>query len=293
MRVNILIIGAGRSGTTTLSKILENHSQVCFSKIKEVHYFSIDDLFARGEKYYHSFFPCHADKKIIASADTYLLPAHKAIQKIKDYNPDIKIIVMLRNPVDRAYSSYNYSINYGYHKEYQLFIHSIKKEENIEKEENIVQLNNLGHFYCSLYYLHLSEWLKILDKKNFLFLPFDLIKNDIEELKKRLSNFLNIDIQEFNNVDNTKKHNANAVPKSKIFEQFLLNRDNPVRKFIRNVFPESLKKKIIHSNIVDKIHNINRKSSDYKPLSSEERKKAEEFFKKDLEMLKNITNVNL
>jgi hypothetical protein len=293
MQVNTLIIGAGRSGTTTLGKILESHSQVCFSKIKEVHYFSIDDLFARGKDYYHSFFPCGDEKKIIASADTYLLPAYNAIQKIKDYNPDMKIIVMLRNPVDRAYSSYNYSINYGYHKNYESFITSIEKEKNIVNEKNIVQLNNIGHFYCSLYYLHLAEWLKVFDRGNFLFLPFNLIKTDIEEIKVRLTKFLGVDLQKFKNIDATKKHNANAVPKSKIFEQFLLNRDNLVRRIIRNIFPESLKKRIIHSNIVDKIHNINRKSSEYKPLSSNERQKAEDFFKDDLIKLKNITEFEI
>ena len=54
MQVNTLIIGAGRSGTTTLCKIIEGHQQVCFSKIKEVHYFSIADLHQRGESYYQS-----------------------------------------------------------------------------------------------------------------------------------------------------------------------------------------------------------------------------------------------
>ncbi|NPA36355.1 MAG: sulfotransferase domain-containing protein, partial [Chlorobi bacterium] len=225
-KVNTLIIGAGRSGTTTLSKLMENHPNICFSKIKEVHYFSISDLYKRGDDYFHSFFSDCKNKQIIASADTYLLPAYNAIKRIKNYNPEMKIIVMLRNPVDRAYSSYNYSVNYGYHNSYENFTDSINKEENIENETDIVKLNNLGHFYCSLYYKHLERWMSELPAENFLFLTINELKNSTDTFNSKLSEFLGI--TPFNdNSTGSKKHNANAIPRNKTVEQFLLNRENP------------------------------------------------------------------
>ena len=289
MRVNTLIIGAGRSGTTTLCKILEEHSQVCFSKIKEVHYFSITDLNSRGKEYYHSFFPHYKNHKIVASADTYLLMDYDAIKRIKEYNPNMKIVVMLRNPVNRAYSSYNYSVNYGYHNAYTSFLNSINEETSITEEKSIVQRNNLGHFYGSLYHKHLSQWIKAFPKDNFLILTTNELKS--EKLKQKISAFLSIDLFTEQESKNNKNHNPNAVPKFKAFEQFLLNRDNPVRKFIRWVVPSFLKKLIIHSNIVDKIHDINRKASEYLPLDSKTRDKASEYFIKDLKELKKDFNI--
>ena len=58
---------------------------------------------------------------------------------IYDYNRDMKIIVILRNPVDRAFSSYNYSVNYGHHKAYEHFVDSINREQHIESEAGIAK----------------------------------------------------------------------------------------------------------------------------------------------------------
>jgi hypothetical protein len=292
VKVNTLIIGAGRSGTTSLFKILESHPEVCFSKIKEVHYFSIEDLYCRGEKYYESFFPHFKNEKIVASADTYLLMDYSAISRIKAYNPEIKIIVMLRNPVDRAYSSYNYSINYGYHKAYNSFIDSIVFEKDIENEESIIQRNNLGHFYGSLYGKHLSEWSKIFTKENLLIITLDELKSNTDGFMNKLSSYLAINPFLLNQKYEGKQ-NQNAVPKIKSFEQFLLNRDSGLRKFIRWFFPSFLKKLIIHSNIVDKIHELNRKPSEYKPLSKQDKLLAMKYFEKDLEILKSEFGIEL
>lgn len=292
MIVDTIIIGAGRSGTTTLCKMIENHAQVCFSKIKEVHYFSIEDLNKRGPTYYHSFFPHLRNEKISASADTYLLMDYDAIERIKAYNPQIKIVVMLRDPVERAYSSYNYSINYGYHDAYDSFLDSIKEEENIEDESSIVQRNNVGHFYGSLYAKHLREWVKKFSKEQILILTTKELKDDLNGVESKIATFLDIKPFDEQNQSSTNR-NPNAVPKFRAFEQFLLNRENPIRKFIRWGTPSFLKKLIINSNVVDKIHDLNRKPSTYKPLNELTRLKAMKYFEKDIEALNNEFGIEL
>ncbi|HKJ41747.1 MAG TPA: sulfotransferase domain-containing protein [Sunxiuqinia sp.] len=283
MRVNTLVIGAGRSGTTSLCKYMEEHPGICFSVIKELHYFSIEELYQRGLEYYHSFFPEYKGQSIVASADTYLLMDHAAILRIKDYNPDMKIVVLLRQPVDRTYSSYNYSVNYGHHDAYPSFLDSLEHEKQIEQVKNIVDRNNVGHFYGSLYHYHLSKWLDAFPRENVLILTTNQLKNDPTQLHAELCRFLGIEYQ--GEQQEEKKLNPNAVPKSKLVERFLLDRDHFLRRWIRALFPAFLKRWIIHSNIVDQFHNLNRKESKYLPLSDQEREKAERYFKKDLEKL--------
>lgn len=285
MRVDTLIIGAGRSGTTTVCKHLENHSAVCFSVIKEVHYFSIEDLYKRGTKYYHSFFPHFEGQSVSASADTYLLMDHLAINRIKDYNPAMKIIVLLRNPVERAYSSYNYSVNYGHHEPYAKFLDSIEHERTIEDVKNMVHRNNIGHFYGGLYYYHLKKWMDAFSKENILVLKTSEMRSDPSKFQESICHFLNIQVDGFKGMGESRL-NQNAIPKSKAFEQFLLNRDNFLRKVIRSTVPSFMKQWIIRSQLVEKVHSLNRDVQKYRPLTAQEREKASLYFREDLKNLK-------
>jgi hypothetical protein len=287
LRVNTLIIGAGRSGTTSLYTYLESHSDVCFSNIKEVHFFSIDELYKRGESYYHSFFrKCHG-VPVVASADTYLLMDHDAIPRIYAYNPEMKIIVMLRDPVSRAYSSYNYSVNFGHHQAYAAFLDSLVVEKQIAWEANIVTRNNVGHFYGSLYYEHLRKWTAVFPREQILLLKTSGFKENPQKFSKELFSFLNL----LETQGKFEQANAAAVPKSRKLEQFFLDRNNVLRKIIRRWTPRFLKQLIIGSGVVDKLHSANRKEQTTRPLSEKEREKAMQWFRKDLQLLKKEFNI--
>jgi hypothetical protein len=287
LRVNALIIGAGRSGTTSLYAFLESHSDVCFSNIKEVHFFSIDELYNRGESYYHSFFRKCQGATVIASADTYLLMDHDAISRVYTYNPEMKIIVMLRDPVSRAYSSYNYSVNFGHHQEYAAFLDSLVVEKQIAGEANIVTRNNVGHFYGSLYYEHLRKWTAVFPREQILLLKTSDLKENPQKFSKELCSFLNLS----ETRGKFEQANAAAVPKSRKLEQFFLDRNNVLRKIIRRWTPRFLKQLIIGSGVVDKLHSANRKEQTTRPLSEEEREKAMQWFRKDLQLLKKEYNI--
>ncbi len=282
IKVNTLIIGAGRSGTTTLYSYLKAHNDVCFSYIKEVPFFSIDEHYRKGEKYYHSFFRKCNCMPVIASADTYLLMDHDAISRIFAYNPDMKIIVMLRDPVARAYSSYNYSVNFGHHNAYASFLDSMEVEKEITRESDIVKRNNMGHFYGSLYYEHLSKWTSVFPRQQLLLLKMSDLKDDLQKFSWELFSFLNLPDYE-GEVD---KVNAAAVPKNMRLEKLFMDRDNLPRRFIRKLTPRPVKNLIMRSGVVDKLHEANRKVQSVVPLSKEDIKMAMHYFKDDLQLLK-------
>jgi len=287
-RVNALIIGAGRSGTTSLCDTIARHPQICYSTIKEVNYFSIDSLYRRGESYFHSLFECD-NKKVVATADTYLLAAQSAIQRIYAYNPDIKLIVLLRDPVSRAFSSYNYSVNYGHHEKYYSFIDSIESEKGIKANEDLVEINNLGHFYCSLYGKHLLRWADVFGKDQLLILKTRDMANNPNIIAKQITDFLEIDQYKFE----FEKQNVNAVPRSRIFERLLINRDSILRKSIRNLMPRKIKQKIFKSGLVEKVHNVNRNPQKAASLTEEEQSRAFEYFKNDLDILEKEFGITL
>lgn len=291
-KVNLIIPGAGRSGTTTIFQHLENHKDICFSKIKEVHFFSVPELFERGHEYYHSFWKECKNEKIKAGADTYLFIDKNAPKRIYDYNPEMKFIIMLREPIARAFSGYNYAINNGYLDKNTTFEQSIKKEKTILNENTEIEtLNNLCNAYQSLYYKHLKFWFNYFPKEKFLILKTKELKN-IETLLEKISNFLHI--SEFEEGEKIMANLASVV-KSKKMQQLLLNRNTPTRKILRKILPTNLKDRIINSGIVDKVHKINRtdKKAPKRELLESEKEFAKKYFAEDKQKLEDELGIYL
>lgn len=114
--VNFLICGSQKSGTSALAEYLKQHSAICMAKRKEVHFFDKEHLFNdRGVNYefYHSFFQPGDNHLAIGEATPVYMYWTRAAKRIWQYNPDMKLIVILRNPVDRAYSHWNMEIHRG------------------------------------------------------------------------------------------------------------------------------------------------------------------------------------
>ena len=120
-RPNFFIVGAPKCGTTALSEYLKTHPNVYFSPIKEPHYFAED--FRQGtyslnnywvkpvetlQEYLKLFQDVHKQHKAIGEASTTYLWSSVAVEKIYQFNPEAKIIVMIRNPVDLVYSLHSH-----------------------------------------------------------------------------------------------------------------------------------------------------------------------------------------
>ncbi|MBA3731354.1 MAG: sulfotransferase domain-containing protein, partial [Gammaproteobacteria bacterium] len=106
MLPNFLIIGASRCGTTWMANNIKSHPDVFMPPKKELHFF--DASFDKGWDYYASFFPdkkCARYRAIGEATPAYLYMPQVA-RLIKSRLPDVKMIVSLRNPIDRAYSQY-------------------------------------------------------------------------------------------------------------------------------------------------------------------------------------------
>ena len=104
-RPNLFIVGAAKCGTTSLHAYLAQHPQICMSSNKEPHYFGSDlnidpQWRPRDEQHYLSLYQHKPDTPIIGEASTWYLYSEKAAQEIKAFNPDARIIIMLRQPAD-------------------------------------------------------------------------------------------------------------------------------------------------------------------------------------------------
>jgi hypothetical protein len=110
MQVAFIIAGTQKGGTTALDSYLRQHPDVCMARVKEPHFFDTDEYFtshAVDYQHYHDFFPPDAAPRLCGEATPIYMYWHDAPRRIWEYNPKIKLILLLRNPITRAYSHWN------------------------------------------------------------------------------------------------------------------------------------------------------------------------------------------
>lgn len=112
MKVDFLIAGTQNGGTSALDTYLRAHPDICMANRKEVHFFDNEGFFSDGQPNYaryHSYFPDVSDSTNtrVGEATPIYMYWHEAPRRIHEYNPGIKLIISLRNPITRAFSHWN------------------------------------------------------------------------------------------------------------------------------------------------------------------------------------------
>ncbi len=110
--VNFLIVGTQKGGTTALANFLATHPDICMAPVKEVHFFDYDRHYLHPNRstpnwdYYHSFFPNYTGQPAVGEATPIYMYLPWIAPRLHAYNPNLKLIAILRHPIDRAYSQY-------------------------------------------------------------------------------------------------------------------------------------------------------------------------------------------
>jgi len=171
-KIDFLIIGAQKSGTTSLYEYLTAHPLIDAAKKKEVHYFNLNHQ--KGNKWYHQFFPWNKSH-LQGEASPYYLFDESVPAKVKAYNPKIKLIVILRDPSERAFSHYRMNVRLGM--ENLGFLEALNAEDERIKENDLLSPTNPQLLYSykhrGLYSKQLSNWLKHFPREQLMILKYD------------------------------------------------------------------------------------------------------------------------
>src|SRR6267143_3221455 len=108
-RLNFILAGAQKSGTTALHYFLEKHPNVTMGERQEMHFFDNDAMFVSQADYaqLHKHYPLLTPSTIAGDCTPSYMYHELAAERIWKYNPKIKLVILLRNPVDRAFAHWN------------------------------------------------------------------------------------------------------------------------------------------------------------------------------------------
>lgn len=289
---NFLIVGAAKGGTTSLYYYLSQHPDVFFSEVKEPCFFcfaqhkptyevGIKTVFDFDQ--YRKLFENAEGYKVIGEATAIYLYMHdEVIANIKKYIPnyeELKIIVILRNPVDRAYSQYMMNI--------RDLRDELTFEEAIEAEPTRkMSRNNTDLFYLDRGY-YFNQVKAYLDNfKNVKIYLFDELVESPGDLMKDLCVFLQIK-DDFTFKMN-EKFNVSGRPKFKFISK-LIRQDFLIKKLLKRVLPKDKRKRMALS-FKNKMHEINLKKEKMNPNT---REKLIENFREDILQLQSLIGKDL
>lgn len=163
-KVNFIGVGHERSGSTWISQCLREHPKVNFSEPKETTFF--EKLYHKGIDYYGKFYPPYEEGKICGEFTPSYCYHPEVAERIRTHYPDVKIIISLRNPVDRIFSRYKKHFYNG------IETHSFSE---ILKRQGEVKDKYLG---IGWYSDHVQTYYSLFGKENVLVLIYeDALKN--------------------------------------------------------------------------------------------------------------------
>lgn len=281
---NFFIVGTPKAGTTSLYYYLEEHPEIYVSPIKETNYFSYNDIKRQGLYYaeehvrtpedYAAQFAGVKSEKAVGEASVSYLFYPDVPGKIKAFNPDARIIMVLRNPIDRGFSHYLMDKRLGFVKR------SLEDIVHRKKNDKVEELHYQQYISLGCYYEQVKRYLDVFGKDKVMIILYEDVTKDIAGVVKRIYTFLGVD----NNyiAATGEQHNVFLAPKNAFIEKLYALK--AFRKFATKIFGKKLQ---------DSIKNIFFAKEKKPVLSPVLKNEMREIFKDDILKTSKLINADI
>jgi hypothetical protein len=222
---SFLLCGTQKAGTTALYDALVSHPDVCMSQPKETEFFNW--RYRRGWEWFATHFDHYDGERVVGEASTRTMATPLAPERISERLPDVKLVFLLRNPIERAYSAFWYYLAQGILCPNDDFSSFIRTEGHPLRQEII---------HYGRYDEHLDRFLTTFERSQMLILFHeDLVSNPTRQLQ-RLFSFLNIDPDSVPNQPMDRK-NVTRYPSSSGLYAWAKSVWKPVRSVLDDWIP--------------------------------------------------------
>lgn len=275
---NLFIIGAPKCGTTSLHAILSQHPEVYMTRLKEPRFFSMDSRWEKGSNWYLKKYFNNAGLYSVRgeSTPTTLFWFEKTIPRLKQFlgqNP-AKFIILLRNPIDRAYSHYWYNVQTKVaHKEPLDFEQALDAETARFSNPEFFRDGVLSYYYVKTgkYVEQVKSFQQAFGAENVMILLFeDIFSAQFDKTIQRIEMFLGISVIPLREV----KDNASFRFKNKLTQK-IIRFIKPIRESLNPIIPKGVLK-LLRNKYIE----MNKEQFNYPPMKEETRHQLASIFKK-------------
>ena len=283
-KIDLMIIGAQKAGTTSLKQYLGEHPSITTHHEMEFDYFLSDERFEAGYdaafKLYFEGVDSQSQQKLVAKC-AGLYSSEQAIKRLYEHNPDCQLVYLVREPVSRAYSSYSMEKTNGWMKnEFDDIIQVIEKKQH---QDSMYRL----FIKLGLYSDHLKNVYKYFPRAAVKVFLCEEMKTNAEEICKETFAWMGVDDTFVPNCG--KKYNESFKPKSEqLSSAHLQLQKSGVSGIAKRILPARVYKKIV-LGLREGIKSEER----YEPMSPQAKEYLQAFFAPYNAELEELSDVNL
>ena len=292
---NFIIIGAYNSGTTALYYFLSQHPQIYMSPIKETNYFAFegDNLdcdishldahkksSARNLEEYLMLFNKVSSETAIGEASPIYLKSPGAAQRIQDCIPNVKLIAILRDPVERLYSGV---IRVSGAQAIDDLHKALNKKEVFNKKKISNEIS------ISSYYAQLQKYFNLFNREQIRVYLYEQLQVNSEYLMQDIFQFLEVDNKFV--PDMSVRYNMSGLTKNKLMGRIIWGAETrPIRLFLKRHLPSVMV--IFLSKIQNKLNNQNTLKPPQLPLELRQ-KLIQTYYQEDILKLQDLLQCDL
>ena len=287
---NLFIVGAAKSGTTSLHNYLNQHPDVFMCNPKEPHFLINNEIgkdripigVCSENEYRNLFIEGRGEKYRGESSVMYLMFPEIVIPKInQQFGKECKIIIMLRNPIERAYSGFQHVKRYNVKEDSTDFKSAWSvSEERYFSNPNMTPASRYKEL--GMYHKQVKAYLD--EMKNVHIIIYDDYQNYFQDEMNKVFDFLEIQTVEINSE---KKHMVGGWQWEDENMKSIMMTENPIRSVLKFLIPFKDLRKKIRTKIQ------NRNTSRVPEICKDDREMLKEFYKEDVKQLSTLLERNL